>query len=347
MLVKKKIFLLMGILVLGSFTYSEDEGGGINNWEDIKLNYEAKIGITPYEKYGSKTYSERFDDGLDFGLEVYRPFEKYSLGFGGEVKRKLDEQFIREDGERLYAYYLLGKRKIGDTYSLVARLGKTSQKEFESSYYVAAGIEKRFGRVTVQLLGENTKLKNNYNDKNYTTVGLKFGYIFGDIGEPELQEPILPTPEVAETQPKLAEEPKFKLIIEGDEITGGYEAYKTTIPAVQKENVQTMIKQLNEYDKSGVLEMTAYSDNTGSKELNVKLATERMDNLEQEFKSNELTEKVRIHKNNPEETVKNIYKVENDSVENRKLNRRIEVSFFEDEEEVKDDNEKIETNIQE
>ena len=134
-------------------------------------------------------------------------------------------------------------------------------------------------------------------------------------------------------------EPKFKLTVSGDEITGGYSAYKTEIPAIQIENVKEMIQQLNKYDKSGTLEMTAYSDNTGSKELNIKLANERMNNLEKEFVNSGLTEKVRIQKNDPSKTVKNIYKVDNDSAENRKLNRRIEVSFFEDEEVKSDDGE--------
>ena len=197
--------------------------------------------------------------------------------------------------------------------------------------------EKRVGRVTIQVLGENTKLKNNYSDKNYTTVGLKFGYIFGDIPESvKLDPPKDPVPEVVATEPV---EPKFKLTVSGDEITGGYSAYKTEIPAIQIENVKEMTQQLNEYDKSGTLEMTAYSDNTGSKELNIKLANERMNNLEKEFVNSGLTEKVRIQKNDPSKTVKNIYKVDNDSAENRKLNRRIEVSFFEDEEVKSDDGE--------
>lgn len=352
MLTKRKSFLLLGVLALAGVSYAED--GELTSWEDVKLNYELKVGVTPYEKYGSKTYSNRYDEGLDFGLEVYRPFENFSIGFGGEVKRKLDKEFIREDGERLYTYYLLAKRKIWGTYSLVARLGRTSQKEFDSTYYVAAGLEKRFGRFTVQLLGENTKLKNNFADKDYTTIGLKFGYIFGDISEPELNQPILPTVEPRDgegnTQVPVvtaAPEPKFKLVIAGDEITGGYEAYKTYIPEVQKMNVQEMTKQLNDYDKPGVLEMTAYSDNTGSKELNVKLATERMNNLEQEFINNGLTDKVRIEKVNPEETVMNVYKVDNDTFENRKLNRRIEVSFYEDEEVVANDDGKIEEGVQE
>lgn len=318
---KRKGLLLMGMLV-GALTLNAYEIEESEKNSNIKLNYEVKAGITPYERYGNETYSERFNEGLDFGMEVYKPFDKYSIGFGGEVKRKLNDDFIKQDGERLYAYYLLAKRNIGDTYSLVARLGKTSQKEFDSKYYVAAGLEKRFGRVTVQLLGENTRLENDFNDRNYTTVGLKFGYIFGDIPSKTPAPVIVPQPEP---------EPKFKLTIEGDEITGGYEAYKTEVPVVQEENIKEMVKQLNDYDKPGTLEMKAFSDNTGTKEVNVQLANERMDNLEKEFKENGLIEKVEIKKVNPEGTVKNIYKVDNGSFENRKLNRRIEVSFFEDE----------------
>lgn len=327
---KKKNLILIGIFTTAMTLHAYDLGE--EKKENLKLNYEIKAGITPYERFGSKAYSERFNKGLDFGMEVYKPFEKYSIGFGGEVKRKLDDHFIKENGERLYTYYILGKWKLGETYSLVGRLGRTSQKEFDSKYYVAAGLEKRFGRVTVQLLGENTRLTNNFYDKNYTTVGLKIGYIFGDIPENTPPVPILPP---QESEIPQAQEPVFKLTIEGDEITGGYEAYKTAVPEVQKENIKLMVNQLNEYDKPGILEMKAYSDNTGTKKVNVQLANERMDNLEVEFKENGLTEKVQIMKVDPEQTVKNIYKVDNDSFENRKLNRRIEVSFFEDEENTK------------
>lgn len=330
MLKSKKILALLGALAISGLAIADDTTDGDKK---VVMNYEAKIGITPYEKYGDKTYSERFDDGVDFGLEAYRRFGNVGvLGFGGEVKRKLNDEFIKEDGERLYTYYVIGKKNITDTVSLVGRIGKTSQKEFDSKYYVAAGLEKRFGRVTVQVLGENTKLKNNYDDKRYTTVGLKLGYIFGDLPDDvKVEAPTAPVPETIAPEP-VAKEPKFKLVIAGDEVTGGYQAYKTQVPDIQVENVKGLTQQLNEYDKPGVLEMTAYSDNTGSKELNVKLANERMDNLEKEFINSGLTDKVRVHKNDPNETVKSVYKVDNSTFDNRRLNRRIEVSFFEDEE---------------
>ncbi len=330
----RKKMKLLPLLMLGSTVLAFAQENGEEAKKTVMLNYEVKAGITPYERYGNKTYSERFDEGLDFGLEVYKRFDtRYALGFGGEVKRKLNEEFIQEDGERLYAYYILGKKNITDTVSLVARLGKTSQKEFDSKLYMAAGLEKRFGRVTVQLLGENTKLKNNFNNKNYTTVGLKLGYIFGDLPESlKVDAPVEPLPETISTAEPVAQEtPVFKLTIEGDEITGGYQAYKTEIPMTQVENVKVMTQQLNEYDKSGTLEMTAYSDNTGTKAVNVKLAQERMDNLEKEFIANGLTEKVTIKKVDPAETVQKVYKVDNDTFDNRRKNRRIEVTFFEDE----------------
>lgn len=343
---KKKLLMLLSCLVLSSLVNAAEE-----KQEKIIMNYEVKAGITPYERYGSKAYSERFDDGVDFGLEAYRRFDnKYVLGFGGEVKRKLNSEYIKSDGERLYTYYIVGKKNLSDTVSLVGRLGKTSQREFDSKYYVAAGLEKRFGRVTFQVLGENTKLQNSVDSKNYTTVGLKLGYIFGEIpeGDKVLEPPVVPVPETIAPEP--VETPKFKLEIIGDEVTGGYQAYKVEVPEPQIENVKIMTQQLNEYDRSGILEMAAYSDNTGSKELNVKLANERMDNLEAEFKNSGLTEKVRIDRKDPNTTVKEIYKVSNDTFDNRRLNRRIEVNFIEDEVEKKGEivnDEQIKENIEE
>lgn len=329
--ISKKIFLnlFLGALVVTTSLYAEgsEEKQELSGLRDSKLNlnYEPKIGITPYETYDGTSYSERFDRGVDFGIEVYKPFEKYSFGFGGEVKRELRKEYIQGDGERLYAYYLLGKRKIGKTYSLVMRLGRTSQKEFESEFYGAFGIEKRIKKVGIQILGETTKLKNSRHSKQYNSVGLKLGYVFGKDYEPELIPPVLEPEELPPVIPKL--------IIQGDEVTGGYVAYKTDIPDIHDETITFMTTQLNEYGKSGILEMTAYSDNTGTKKVNVDLANERMDRLEIRFREKGLTENVRFERINPEETVKNIYKVNNDTFENRKLNRRLEVTFIEDEQE--------------
>lgn len=317
--------LFAGVLVTTNLLYAEENEGnhGLRD-KKLNLNYELKVGITPYETYGGTSYSESFNRGLDFGMEVYRPFEKYSLGFGGEVKRKLRKEFVQGDGDRLYVYYLLGKRKIGKTYSLVMRLGRTSQKEFDSEFYGAIGIEKRIKKVGIQLLGETTKLANSRGGKQYNSVGLKVGYVFGKDYEPELIPPTLESEEIkASVIPKL--------VIEGDEITGGYTAYKTDVPEVYDETIETMTTQLNDYDKEGALEMKAYSDNTGTKKVNVELANERLDKVELKFKEKGLTEKVRFERINPEETIKNEYKVENDTPENRKTNRRVEVTFKEDE----------------
>ncbi|MGL5459787.1 MAG: hypothetical protein ACRDBY_09250 [Cetobacterium sp.] len=126
------------------------------------------------------------------------------------------------------------------------------------------------------------------------------------------------------------EEPVRTLVIQGDGLTGGYEAYKIDVPLSQKENVKQMVDAINEYGKAGVLEFRVYSDNKGSKELNVKLAQERMDKLEEEFKNNNLIEGVVIEKVDPNTTVGENYKLDNSTFENRKANRRIEVTFIEE-----------------
>ncbi|MGL4866073.1 MAG: OmpA family protein [Cetobacterium sp.] len=319
MLKKKlnKIFILAILALAAQSTYSQSDTSYPN------LNYELKVGITPFESYGSSTYSERFDNGIDFGIEVYKPFQTFSLGFGSEVKREVDSEFIVGETSRLYTYYFLGKKKITDSYSLVTRLGRTSQKEFDSKYYGAIGLEKNINRVNIQLLLERTKLKNSFNDKDYTAVGLKVGYIFGDQYQPELTPPIV----IEET---IMPTPIPVLTIQGDELTGGYPAYKTEVPENQKNNISDVVQKLNEHDKPGILELSAYSDNTGSKDINVQLADERMNNLIVEFVNNGLNEKIKIEKIDPETTVKEVYKFENDTFENRQLNRRIEVTFIED-----------------
>lgn len=326
MLRKRMSYLVLGSLLSITSVFAAEEQNKKND-QKVNLNYELKVGVTPFKRYGSETYSERFNKGLDFGMEVYKPGEKYTLGFGGEVKRELDSEYIIGPTDRLYTYYLLGKRRIGNYYSLVGRLGRTSQAEFDSDFYGALGIEKSIGRLNIQVLGETTRLKNKFNDKRYSTVGVKLGYVFGDLYEPNIK-----VEEPQEVQERITVEPVIKpLVIQGDELTGGYEAYVTEVPEAQKENIKAMVNEINEYDKPGVLELKAYSDNTGTKEVNVKLANERMDNLEKEFKANNIIEKVKIEKVDPETTVKENYKLENDTFENRKANRRIEVTFIEEE----------------
>ncbi|MGL5459786.1 MAG: hypothetical protein ACRDBY_09245 [Cetobacterium sp.] len=124
MKLKKMIYTaILGNFILISSLYANEDQ---NDKEKINLNYELKLGITPYEKYGSKTSSESYNDGIDFGMEAYKSGEKYSFGFGGEVKREIEKKYIVGETDRIYTYYFLGKRRIGNYYSLVTRLGKTS-----------------------------------------------------------------------------------------------------------------------------------------------------------------------------------------------------------------------------
>lgn len=321
----KKIYLLFAILLSTNIAYGvETNSNQVRNSND--LNYELKIGVAPFESYGTSHSSERFNNGVDFGADVYKKIGKYSLGFGGEVKRKVDSDYIEGDAGRLYAYYLIAKRELGKNYSLVGRLGRTSQKEFDSKIYGALGIEKNIGRVTLQVLAETTKLENELNSKQYNTVGVKIGYVFGDQGITNNNV----APLIEKESPTIIEPTIEPVAIQIKEIVSGYEPYETKVAENQRENVKKTTDKLNESDLSGALEMKAYSDNSGSKKLNVKLANKRMDNLENEFKNNNLNNKIKIMKIDPEETVKSSYRVENDTLENRKFNRRIEVNFIEE-----------------
>lgn len=323
MLKRKFKYFLTGLL-LGNSIVVFGVDSDIES-KDRSLNYELKIGITPYKNYGSNSSSERFDSGVDFGIEVYKQFNKYSLGFGGEVKRKVEEEYIDGDSGRLYTYYVLGDKKIGRGYSVVGRIGRTSQREFYSKFYGAVGIGKNIGNLNIQLLGETTKLENRANDKEYSSIGLKIGYVFGGALErTKVIPPILEENETVVTQPLF--EP---LIINGEELTGGYDAYKTDVSQMQKIKIKDFVSILNGYENNGILEMKAFSDNTGNENLNIKLANERMDNLEYELKNNNLRENIEIIKIDPKITIKKEYKVENDTFEKRKINRRIEVNYVE------------------
>lgn len=326
----RKKCLLFIILLSTTIAYgSEINSTQVKN--NNNLNYELKIGVAPFESYDTSHSSERFNNGVDFGADVYKNIGKYSLGLGAEVKRKVNSDYIDGDAGRLYAYYLIAKRELGKNYSLVGRAGRTSQKEFDSKIYGAVGFEKNMGRVNLQVLAETTMLENELNDKQYNTVGIKLGYVFGGQGYEKIGTPMLEEPTIAEPTVEPVEEPIVEpIVISIKESIDGYEPYKTEVPKSERENIKKITDELNESNLGGVLEMRAYSDNTGSKNLNVKLAKGRMNSLENEFKANNLNSKIKIIKTDPEETVQNLYKNENDTLANRKLNRRIEVNFIEE-----------------
>ena len=110
-----------------------------------------------------------------------------------------------------------------------------------------------------------------------------------------------------EIQEPLKKEPVIEpLIIQDEELTGGYEAYITDVPVGKIDGIKLFVTKVNEHDKPGFLEMTAYSDITGSKKLNVMLANERMDKLENELRNNNLKEEVKVIRIDPHET--DVYK---------------------------------------
>lgn len=270
------------------------------------LKYEIKLGIEPIRWYGTKTYSERFDRGPDYGFEIYNSWKKYSIGFGVEAKQKLPQNYIVGDRDRLNAYYLLFKQN-NRFYSLIGRIGGTAQSKFDPSYYAGIGIEKSFGNLNVQLLGETTRLKNDFNNKQYSSVGIKIGYVFGGSYKIEKNE---------------IEGIKDKIL------TSGYEAYHTNVSVNDKVELDNFVKKINENNLAGILELRGYSDKSGSKKLNIKIAQDRMDNVEKYLLANNLSEKVKIIKINPEETVKKNYVNDNATPESRKENRRVEVTLI-------------------
>lgn len=309
-----KQIVVLFLLVVGSSFASEEK-------ERINLNYELKIGITPMKWYGGKRYSERYKVPVDYGFEVYHQGKIYSLGVGVEGKIEDEYEFI--DGlDEIYTYYVVGKRKIGHYYSLVFRAGGASPINYKPSYYGAFGIEKRIGSLNIQLLGEILRLKDKKDDKKYPMIGLKLGYVFGkSFEESELKPPVeTPAPEI-ERAPEA---------IEKEEIASGYVAYQTELNERNRERVKKFVEKINQDERSGVLELRAYSDDTGSEKLNVELAEMRLESVVEELETSGLDENKEIKKIDPVETIKTEYKFDNDSLVNREANRRIEATFIAD-----------------
>ena len=309
------------------------------NLKGFAINYEIKVGVSPYEAYDNSKEWFKFSNGLDYGLDIYQTFENgYSVGIGAEIKRKIEGVYT-DEGDRLYTYYLIGKKEIGRNYSLVSRIGRTSQKEFDSKFYAGIGIEKRIKNINLQLIYEGTKLKNNKIDKDYGMLSLKIGYIFGDglrrtkergieqIQPQNLEEiPILPTKDT--TIIKKEEYVMDQLNLLQKTATNNYEAYEVELTEKQKLNLKELTKELERLNIPGVLEIRGLTDSSGSKSENIKLAIARSNKVK--IYLSEIMKWKFLEFKIIESKVGAIdYLYDNSTYENRKKNRRVEVKFNE------------------
>lgn len=314
------MMLLIGVNAIATTTIPKEE-------ERINLNYEFKIGITPIAWYGEKRYSERFKNMVDYGFEFYHQGIKNSLGLGFEGKNEKEPQFIPNLDE-IYTYFVVGKRKVGN-FSLVVRLGGASPVGYKTSYYGAFGIEKRIEKLNIQLLGEILRLKNDTIEEKYPMIGLKIGYVFGKSFEETMpQKPPVEQPKEVIVE-KVEEVKPITITVESEELSeevaSGFDAYEVELSPKDKERVIQFAEKVNKTKKNGVVELRGYSDNSGSKELNVELTNERINAVEDELVQNGINNIYRI---DPAETVGE-YKVSNDTIENRRKNRRVEATFIE------------------
>lgn len=317
----KKIISILFLIIINCIQAEEEN-------KKSNLSYELKLGIIPYSRIGN-SYAEGYKfKGIDQGIEVYKNLNGYSIGFGGEVKSKIELKEIPYN-DRLYSYYILTKKNIANEYSLIGRLGKISSENYQSNLYGAVGIEKKINRTTFQVLYEKTKLENNTFNKEYEMISFKVGYIFGDnetkIKLKSKKENLKNlAPINTETSKGIEENHKKILEIKDYLLTDNYEAYETVLNEEQKDKINIFIELLE--NEKGILVLKGYSDNTGKRKLNNELSQKRAEKIKEyllnssKFNSSNISISI--------ETIGTVEEFDNSTYEKRKLNRKIEVDFF-------------------
>lgn len=280
--------ILFYLLIIGTVFAKEKIIKETDNFKS-NINLELKLGVSPYNRIGNSYAENSKFSGVDQGIEIYNSFNNgYSIGFGGEVKGRLKMREVPYDN-RIYAFYLLGKKDIGQEYSIIGRVGKTSVADYESTYYAGIGLEKRINRTTFQVLYEETELKANRYKKDYQMVSLKVGYVFGDLFKSKNSS--TPTLEAKE-ESELIKIPESiqEFSLNDHVVIKGFNAYETTLTQKQKEQIDEFLKILKNAKNKGQIELKSYIDKTGSLKLNKKLSFERAKNVKEYIESKNLDE---------------------------------------------------------
>ena len=343
----KKLSILLAALTISGATYG--------------AQLEIKGGFEPWREGNNSTSS--FDQGGSLGAELLFNAENspFDYGIGMEWKSEFsggENNMLGETKSNAFPIYLTGKYGIGDElFYLIGRAGWAMYDTSESidGFYGAVGVGKQFGHITVEALYESMDLSGSsqmYSGDRVNLASIKFGYKFGenkrDIISREKKEALK-----AEYEKQQAEE---MAKIEADNRTKEEEAsleaafleaanvvkretmlekYMNVIVAdgysMDKNNPtnidQIFLDDINDdlVNESGTLTVTAYTDNTGSKKANLRISKKRAEIAAEEIKKNINNENIEIIFEGKGEVN---FLNENQTLEERKINRRIEINFI-------------------
>lgn len=278
--------------------------------------------------------------GASLGVEVlFNEDSPFRFGIGAEAKSKFHASG-GYDGHYSFPIYAVGKYDFADTLYAVGRLGYAEAysggadnvDDANGGIYGALGVGKEFydERFNVEFMYEVAEYDydtdfNTNEDGYYHGFAIKFGYKFGGpspspvvMAEPE-PEPVMVEPE-PEPEPIIMEPVGPPIPLEGIKFQEVFDLNSFELSDSGRAEITEVADRLKGFD--GKLSVEGHTDTTGAAAYNQTLSEKRAESVAEEFRTQLEGENITVEsegfgESNPA--------FPNDTIENRRANRRVEV----------------------
>lgn len=346
----KKLTLIAAMVLVAGTAYGAqlELKAGFEPWREGKNSH---ADFNEGASLGAEVLFNSADHPFDYGVGI-----EWKSDFSGDSH---SENNLASSESDAIPVYLTGKYTIGeDLFYLVGRAGWTIYDDADTGdgFYSAAGIGKQYGNITVETLYEAMDIDGSsklYSGEQAGLVSIKIGYRIGenkrdkiareaDIAakaEYERQQANKVARVEAEKQAQLekiqAEEAAAEVTAQYEarkEMLGRYKSYiladsydpnKTEPSRIEKDFFNQMKSDLA--GERGILEVSAYTDNTGSQEYNKKLSEKRAERAKETIDKALSNENVKVISYGRGETD---FLNDNSTKELRRENRRVEINFI-------------------
>ena len=323
---------------------------------------ELKAGLEPWRE-GKNNHAD-FDMGGSLGAEVLFNAVEMPLdyGFGLEWKSEFkgdsgSKNSLASSEANAFPLYLTGKYGVGeDLFYLVGRAGWAmyDSSDAKDGFYGAAGVGKKFGKITMEALYESMDLGGSskmYSGDQAGLFSVKLGYRLGenkrDRIEREAEEAARLEQErhqaeeaaKLEAQQKKAEEERIAAEMEAakqeemrQEMLANYDShilpenYDTNSYEPSEATTQFFEEMASDLaEESGTLEVKGYTDNVGREAYNKSLSQKRADRAKEIIEESLNNENIEVISEGMGGTN---FLNDNSTPEMRRKNRRVEVNFI-------------------
>ena len=274
--------------------------------------------------------------GASLGAEVlFNEESPFRFGIGAEAKSKIHGS-DGYDGHYSFPVYAVGKYDFADTLYAVGRLGYAEAHsggadnvdDANGGIYGALGIGKEFydERFNVEFMYEVAEYDYDTdfdtNEEGYSHgFAIKFGYKFGGpspapvvMAEPE------PEPVIVEPEPVVIVPIGPPIPLEGIKFQEVFELNSFELSDSGEAEIQEVADKLKGFE--GALSVEGHTDSTGTPEYNQTLSEKRAEAVADVFRTQLEGENITIESKGFGQSKP---RFPNDTIENRKANRRVKV----------------------